>query len=156
LLLVTKRTLRPAAMWSYYQWIRNQVASNTPWDLFAQRLLTAQGSSLENGAANYFVIHQDPRELAETTSQTFLGFSMNCAKCHNHPMEKWTNNDYYGFANLFSRVRFKAGAQDGENIVFAAADGELVQPLTGKPQPPRPLDGKPIAFDIPGDRRETM
>ena len=156
LLLVTKRKLKPAAMWSYYQWIRDQVASNTPWDLFAKRLLTAQGSSLENGAANYFVIHQDPRELAETTSQTFLGFSMNCAKCHNHPMEKWTNNDYYGFANLFSRVRFKAGAQDGENIVFAAEDGELVQPLTGKPQPPRPLDGKAIPFEVPGDRREAM
>jgi hypothetical protein len=118
LLLVTKRKLKPAAMWAYYDWIRKQVASNTPWDQFARGLLTAQGSTLENGAANYFVMHQDPRECAETTSLTFLGFSMNCAKCHNHPMEKWTNNDYYGFANLFSRVRFKAGAQEGDNIVF--------------------------------------
>jgi len=155
LLLVTKRKLKGAAMWSYYGWIRDQVASNTPWDVFAQRLLTAQGSSLENGAANYFVIHQDPRQLAETTAQTFLGFSMNCAKCHNHPMEKWTNSDYYGFANLFARVRFKAGAQDGENIVFAVTDGDLVQPLTGKPQPPRPLDAQPIASGQ-ADRRAPM
>jgi hypothetical protein len=156
LLLVTKRKLRPPAMWSYYKWIRDQVASNTPWDVFARSLLTAQGSTLENGAANYFVIHQDPRECAETTSQTFLGFSMNCAKCHNHPMEKWTNNDYYGFANLLSRVRFKAGTQDGDNIVFAASDGELVQPLTGKPQPPRPLDGRPLAEEFSGDRRTAL
>jgi hypothetical protein len=156
LLLVTKRKLKPAAMWSYYKWIRDQVASNTPWDVFARSLLTAQGSTLENGAANYFVIHQDPRECAETTSQTFLGFSMNCAKCHNHPMEKWTNNDYYGFANLLSRVRFKAGVQDADNIVFAASDGELVQPLTGKPQPPRPLDGQPLPEEFSGDRRTAL
>ena len=71
---------------------------------------------------------------------------MNCAKCHNHPMEKWTNNDYFGFANLFARVRFKNGAGDGENVVFSTDSGELVQPLTGKPQPPRPLDGTPIAL----------
>ena len=107
-------------------------------------LLTAQGSSLENGAANYFVIHQDPRELAETTALTFLGFSMNCAKCHNHPMEKWTNNDYYGFANLFARVAFYKSGSAGmtrQPSSSPPADGELVQPLTGKPQPPRPPDG---------------
>jgi hypothetical protein len=156
LLLVTKRKLKPVAMWAYYKWVRDQVATNTPWDVFARRLLTAQGSSIENGAANYFVIHQDPRELAETTALTFLGFSMNCAKCHNHPMEKWTNDDYYGFANLFSRVRFKNGGEDGENVIFATNEGELVQPLTGKPQPPRPLDGEALAFDTAGDRRVAL
>jgi hypothetical protein len=156
LLLVTKRKLQPAPMWAYYQWIRNAVASNMPWDRFARELLTAQGSSVENGAANYFVIHSDPREAAETTALTFLGFSMNCAKCHNHPMEKWTNNDYYGFANLFSRVRMKNGEQAGENIVFAADEGELVQPLTGKPQAPRPLGGTPLKPEFDGDRRTAL
>jgi hypothetical protein len=156
LLLVTKRKLKPVAMWAYYKWVRDQVATNTPWDVFARRLLTAQGSSIENGAANYFVIHQDPRELAETTSLTFLGFSMNCAKCHNHPMEKWTNDDYYGFANLFSRVRFKNGGTDGDNVVFATNEGELVQPLTGKPQRPRPLDGERLPLDAAGDRRVAL
>ena len=71
-------------------------------------------------------------------------------------MEKWTNNDYFGLANLFSRVRFKNGAGDGENVVFATDAGELVQPLTGKPQPPRPLEGQPIAFDDPRDRRAAL
>ncbi len=156
LLLVSSRKLKPPAMWAYYKFVRDNVATNTPWDEFARRILTAQGSTIENGAGNFFVLHEDPRELSETTSQAFLGFSMNCAKCHNHPMEKWTNNDYFGMANLFARVRFKNGAGDGENVVFSTDSGELTQPLTGKPQPPRPLDGTPIAFDDPRDRRTVL
>ncbi|MEO7318427.1 MAG: DUF1549 and DUF1553 domain-containing protein [Chthoniobacteraceae bacterium] len=156
LLLVSSRKLRPSAMWAYYKFVRDNVATNTPWDEFARRILTAQGSTIENGAGNFFVLHEDPRELSETTAQAFLGFSMNCAKCHNHPMEKWTNNDYFGMANLFARVRFKNGAGDGENVVFSTDSGDLTQPLTGKPQPPRPLDGTPIAFDDPRDRRAVL
>ena len=157
LLLVTKRKLPLPAVWAYYKWIRDQVATNTPWDQFARRLLMARGSTLENGAANYFVMTPDPRDLSEKTSVTFLGISTNCARCHNHPMEKWTNNDYYGYANLFARVRFKNGTGgEGDRIVFAADDGDLVQPLTGKPQLPRPLAGKTLAQDFAGDRREAL
>ncbi len=156
LLLVSSRKLKPSAMWAYSKFVRDNVATNTPWDEFARRILTAQGSTIENGAGNFFVLHEDPRELSETTAQAFLGFSMACAKCHNHPMEKWTNNDYFGYANLFARVRFKNGATDGENVVFSTDSGELTQPLTGKPQPPRPLDGERIAFDDPRDRRAVL
>jgi hypothetical protein len=157
LLLVTKRKLPMPAMWAYYRWIRDQVASNTPWDEFARRMLTAQGSTIENGAGNYFVITPDPRDLSEKTAVTFLGISTNCAKCHNHPLEKWTNGDYFAYANLFSRVRMKNGpGGDGDKIIFADDDGELVQPLTGKPQPPRPLGvTEPIA-DTGADRRVAM
>ena len=155
LLLVTKRKLPLPTMWSYYRWVRDQVASNTHWDDFATKLLTAQGSSLDNGAANYFVITPDPRDMSEKTAVTFLGISTNCAKCHNHPMEKWTNNDYFGYANLFARVRMKSGKNE-ERIIFAADDGDLVQPLTGKPQQPRPLGGQPVALDATGDRREAL
>jgi hypothetical protein len=94
--------------------------------------------------------------MAETTSQAFLGMSINCAKCHNHPMEKWTNDEYFGFANLFARVRAKSGPVEGERIIFAAASGDLPQPRTGRPQPPRPLDGRPMALDDPGDRRDML
>src|SRR5207247_9573425 len=73
LLLVTKRKLPLSAVWAYYKWIRDQVATNTPWDEFARRLLTAHGSTLENGAANYFVMTPDPRDMSEKTSVTFLG-----------------------------------------------------------------------------------
>jgi hypothetical protein len=153
LLLVNSEKLRPAAMWSYYHWIRNNVAANTPWNQFARDLVTATGSTLENGAANFFVLHQDPPELAETVSVAFLGMSINCAKCHNHPLEKWTNDQYYGMANLFARVRSKEAAGDGNRIVFPVTSGEWVQPRTGKPQPPRPLDGKTVPMESEADRR---
>ena len=119
-------------------------------------LVTATGSTLENGAANFFVLHQDPPELAETVSVAFLGMSINCAKCHNHPLEKWTNDQYYGMANLFARVRSKEAAGDGNRIVFPVTSGEWVQPRTGKPQPPRPLDGEPVPMDSEADRREHL
>jgi len=156
LLLVQSKNLKPAAMWSYYRWVRNNVAANTPWDALVRRIMTAQGSTLENGGANFFVLHDDPRLMAETTSQAFLGMSINCARCHNHPMEKWTNDEYFGFANLFARVRTKAGTTDGENVVFVANQGDVIQPLRGKPQPPRPLEGKALPIDDESDRRDEL
>jgi hypothetical protein len=156
LLLVQSKKLKTPAMWSYYTWIRNHVEANTPWDKFVREIVTAQGSTLVNGAGNFFVLHDDPRTMAETTSQAFLGMSINCAKCHNHPMEKWTNDQYYKMANLFARTRSKVGTGDGDQIIFAAASGDLVQPLTGKPQIPEPLDGKPMPMDSQDDRREHL
>lgn len=156
LLLVNSEKLRPPAMWAYYTWIRNQVEANTPWDEFARQVVTAKGSTLENGATNFFVLHQDAPDVSETTTVAFLGMSVNCARCHNHPLEKWTNNQYYALANLFARVKLKAAPGDGNTIVFAAAEGDLIQPLTGKPQPPTPLDGEPLPLDAPQDRRRHL
>lgn len=156
LLLVNSERLRPPAMWAYYSWIRNQVEANAPWDEFARQVITAQGSTLENAAANYFVLHPDPLEMTETTTLAFLGMSINCARCHNHPLEKWTNNQYYAMANLFARVRLKSAPGDGNTIVFAASEGDLVQPLTGKPQPPTPLDGQPLPLESTDDRRIAL
>lgn len=151
LLLVNSEKLDKAAMWSYYSWIRANVSANTPWDEFARKLVTAQGSTLENGATNFFVLHQDPLELNETISQAFLGMSINCARCHNHPLEKWTNDQYFGMANLIARVRLKDG--NGNLTVYAAPEGDLVQPLSGLVRTPTPLDGKPIPMDSTEDRR---
>ena len=157
LLLVNSEKLRSPALWSFYTWIRNQVAANTPWDRFVRAIVTAKGSTLENGAANFFVLHEDPTDMAETTSLAFLGMSVGCARCHNHPMEKWTNDQYYAFANLFARVRAKDGVGDGYRTIYIADSGDLVQPLRGRPQPPRPLDGEAIASDAAtGDRREAL
>ncbi len=153
LLLVNSEKLQPPAMWSYYEWIRNRVAANTPWDEFARALVTATGSTLENGAANFFVLHQDPPDLAETVSVAFLGMSINCAKCHNHPLEKWTNDQYYGMASLFARVRSKEAPGTGNRIVYPVTSGEWMQPRTGRPQPPQPLDGEALSFDAEADRR---
>jgi hypothetical protein len=157
LLLVNGDKLTPPSMWSYYNWIRRNVAANTPWDVMVRNLLTATGSTLENGAGNFFILNDEPTKLAETVSVAFLGTSIACAKCHNHPLEKWTNYEYYAFANLFSRVRTKNGAQADERVLFSATDGDLVQPLTGKAQPPRPLDVvTPVSMTSGEDRRVPM
>jgi hypothetical protein len=156
LLLVNSAKLKPAAVWAYYDWIRGNVAANTPWDEMAREVVTARGSTLRNGAANFYVLHDDPRAMTETTSQAFLGMSVTCAKCHNHPLEKWTNDQYYKMANLFARVRVKDGSRAGESVVFTSTDGDLVQPLRGKPQIPAPLDGKPVPISWRGDRREPL
>ncbi|HSI12062.1 MAG TPA: DUF1553 domain-containing protein [Chthoniobacter sp.] len=156
LLLVNSDKLPEVPMWSYYQWIRRQVELNTPWDDLVRNLLTATGSTEQNGAGNFFVLHDEPTKLAETVSVAFLGMSINCAKCHNHPMEKWTNDQYFAFANLFSRVRQKNGGQPNERVIFADTTGDLVQPLRGKPQPPTPLDAKAISLTSPEDRRVPM
>jgi hypothetical protein len=156
LLLVSSKKLPASTMWAYHAWIRNQVSANTPWDKFARQVVTARGGTIENGAGTFFILQDDPTEMAQTASQAFLGMSIQCARCHNHPMEKWTNDQYYAFANLFSRVRAKTGSRAGDTIIFTAPDGELLQPLTNRPRPPQPLDGTAISFDDPRDRREAL
>jgi hypothetical protein len=156
LLLVNSDKLPPTAMWAYYNWIRKNVAANQPWDVMVRDLLTSTGSTLENGGGNFFLLHDEPTRMAETVSMAFLGFSINCAKCHNHPMEKWTNDEYFGFANLFARVRAKNGVATDERIIFSATDGDLVQPLTGRPQAPKPLDAQPISLTARDDRRVPL
>ena len=126
LLLVSSKKLPMPAVWSFYRFIRQSVVDNIAWDEFARRVLTAKGSTLANGAGNYFVLHRDPIDLTENASMAFLGMSLTCARCHNHPLEKWTQDQYYGMANLFSRVSLKDGDQgSGDVIVSAAADGEV-------------------------------
>ncbi len=159
--LISGKRLRPQAVKAYYQWLRKKIETNTPWDQIVREVVTAQGSSYTNGATNFFALHQTPEDMAENVSQAFLGLSIGCAKCHNHPLEKWTNDQYYAMANLFSRVRAKGWGGDARNgdglrTLFLATSGELIQPLTGTAQPPTPLDGTPLAFDNPTDRREHL
>lgn len=156
LLLVSSEKLAPPAMWSYFRWIREQVEANTPWDQFVRKIVTAKGATLENGGANFFVLHADPLDLSETTTVAFLGMSVNCARCHNHPLEKWTNNQYYAMANLYSRVRLKTTGAAGNVEVFSTSTGDLIQPLSGKPQPPAPLDATPLPAESARDRREYL
>ncbi len=158
LLLLSGEKLRPQALKSFYAYIRQNVADNTPWDEFVRQIVLAKGSTFDNGAANFYSLHQDPLDMAETTSMAFLGMSIQCAHCHDHPLEKWTNNDYYGFASLFARVRgkgwggdFRSG--DGHRVIFLDDESEILQPRTGKPQPPKPLDGQPLTLESVEDRR---
>ncbi len=152
LLLVSTRKLPQPAVWSFHQFIRQAVADNRPWDRFARDVLTASGSDLDNGAAGYFVIHKDISDLTEATSLTFLGMSITCCRCHNHPLEKWTQDQYWSLANLFSRVALKNGDR-GEVLVQVLPFGDVPHPRRGVAMPPAPLDGKPLPPDSTIDRR---
>ena len=161
LFLISSKKLRPLALKAYYDWLRGEIEKITPWDQLVRQVIAAKGDTLKNGAANFYSIHQDPETMAENVSQAFMSLSINCAKCHNHPLEKWTNDQYYSFANLFARVRAKgwggdARSGDGARTLFIADRGDLIQPRTGKPQPPAPLDGQAIASDSTEDRREAL
>jgi hypothetical protein len=156
LLLVSSRKLRTPVMWAFYNWIRDSVKENKPWDQFARDIFTGAGSTRRNGALNYFALHKDPIELSENVTQAFLGQRLTCARCHNHPLEKWTQKQYYQFTNLFARVGLKNGDTPGEFIVYPKAAGDVNHPRLLRPLAPAPLDGKPMALDAPGDRREHL
>ena len=87
-------------MWAFYDGIHDSVKANKPWDEFAREIFTGAGSTRENGALNYFVLHKDPIDLTETTTQAFLGQRITCARRHNHPLEKCPQKQHFHMANL--------------------------------------------------------
>ncbi len=156
LFLVSSKKLPAPAMWSFYAAIRKSVADDVPWDKFARSIVTAKGDTQTNGLGNYFVLHRDPVDLTESASMAFLGLSLTCARCHNHPMEKWTQNQYYGMANLFARVKLKDGGGSGDVVVMPAPEGDIHHPRTGAILPPQPLDARALPVSDRGDRREAF
>jgi hypothetical protein len=153
LLLVSSRKLAPNAMWSFYNWIRASVKNDKPWNTMVNEIFTGTGDTLQNGALNYFVIHKDPIDLTENATLAFMGQRLTCARCHNHPLEKWTQKQYFQMANIFSRVGLKSGNQAGDMVVFSKVSGDIDHPRLLKPLAPTPLDGRPMALDSPEDRR---
>ena len=164
LLLVSSNHLSSDEMWSYYNWIRDSVASDKPWNRFVSQVVTATGKTLENGAANYWLIHRDPLDISENMAQAFMGINISCAHCHNHPLAKWTQKDYYGMANLFARVRLKTFAPTTlrtavgpifNNVtVYSAPTGEFMDDRLMIPLPPKPLDAAALSSQMPGDTRQ--
>jgi hypothetical protein len=153
LMLVSSRKLGAVGMQSFYNYIRDSVKQNKPWDKFATEIITSSGSTRQNGALNYFVLHKDPIELTENVTQAFLGQRLTCARCHNHPLEKWTQKQYYQMVNLFARVGLKNGNTMGETVVFARTSGDVNHPRLLKPLNPTPLDGTEMSLDSTEDRR---
>lgn len=161
ILMINGTLLRPDAIKSYYQFVRGSVEKNTPWDQFVREVITAKGNSLDQGATNFYALSQDPETMTENACQAFLALSIGCAKCHNHPLEKWTNDQYYAMANMFARVRAKgwggdSRSGDGKRTLVVLERGDLIQPSTGKPQPPAPLDAPAIDSNLTTDRREYL
>lgn len=152
LLLISSRKLPMPAVRSFHHFVRQSVKDDKPWDRFARDILTVRGNTLQNGQANYFMLHKDISDLTESTAVTFMGMSITCARCHNHPLEKWTQDQYWSMANLFSQIAIKNGDRAGEFSIQSTSDGDVLHPRRGVPMPPTPLDGKPAS--AANDRRE--
>lgn len=140
----------------YYDWLKDQFARNVPMDKLTQDLLTAKGGTFANPAANFYKVETDVLKLSENVAQVFMGMRMQCAQCHNHPFDRWTMNDYYGFAAFFAQVGRKTGEDQRETVVFDRGNGGVRHPVGNRDIPPKFLGadgGKPEAGQ---DRREVM
>lgn len=107
LLKIEERQLDQNGMKVFHGWIRESIAKNKPLDVFARELIAARGSTYQNPPANWWRANRDTITRAENTAQVFLGTRLNCAQCHNHPFERWTQDDYYDWAGLFARIDYK-------------------------------------------------
>ncbi len=149
------------AVFNYDNWIREQFRQNRPYDQFVRDLLTAQGSTWENGAVTLFRDRRTPDERTTLVSQLFLGIRLECAKCHHHPFEKWAQEDFYSFAAYFARVGRKGVGlsppiSGGEEIFITVGKGSVSHPVTGEVLPPRPLFGTAPPAEETDDWREAL
>ena len=139
----------------YYNWLQDKVSRNVPVNEWVQELLGATGGTFKNPATNYYQNETDILKVSENVAQVFMGMRVQCSQCHNHPFDRWTMNDYYGFAAFFSQVGRKGTDDPREVIVFNSGGGEVTHPLTKQVMKPKFLGG--AEPDVVGkDRRLVM
>jgi hypothetical protein len=133
LLEVNRKFLGEKGAWVFRDWIYRSIAQNKPYDRFVREILTASGDALQNPPASYFRIIREPTTATENTTQLFLGVRFSCNKCHDHPFERWTQNQYYQMAAFFSQVGVKPADQPEDEVVYDKAVADpIIQPRTGK------------------------
>lgn len=155
----TRKFVGDKGVWQYRDWIRRSLAENKPYDQWVREVLTAQGSTFENPAANFFRIAKNPKVAMETTTQVFLGIRMVCAQCHDHPFEQWTQNQYYQMAAFFSTIGVKEGLDSQEEIVYVKRNEEernIKHPKSGSIVPAKYLFGDSKGLSQEGDRRDDL
>ena len=158
LLMVNGKFLGPEGAAGYRQWIRQAIAENRPYDQFVRELFTSTGSNRQQPGGSYFKVLRTPDLMAETSSQLFMGVRFNCNKCHDHPFERWTQDNYYGWAAFFRDVRLAKDPESGDRtiggsavegaqplfeVVDDGAAGQVLHARTGKASDPRfPFEAK--------------
>lgn len=139
----------------YSQWLTDKFARSVPIDQMVRELLSGTGGTFSNPETNFYQIERDTLKTAENVAQVFMGIRTQCAQCHNHPFDRWTMDDYYGFAAFFSQIGRKQGEDYRETIVFNRAGGEVNHPVGGRQMAPKFLGGE--TPDTKGkDRREVL
>jgi hypothetical protein len=167
LLRSEEKTLDRKGVEVFHEWIRRNIREGRPLNEFARELIAARGSTYAEPAANYYRALREPYARAEATAQVFLGVRLQCAKCHNHPFERWTQDDYHRFAAFFARIDYRILENnrrdkldkhefDGEQIVYQNRDGELPHPLTKEPLRPRFLGAETPDLGPEGDRLAAL
>ncbi len=151
LLQVNAKFLGREGSETFRDWIHQEIASNTPYDQFVSRIITATGSNRENPPASYYKILRDPESLMENTTHLFLATRFNCNKCHDHPFERWTQDQYYEMAAFFARTDLKTDPESGDRkiggsavesarplyeVVYDRPEGEMLHQRTSAIAPP--------------------
>ncbi len=142
-------------MFLYYNWLVDKLSKNMPMDEMVQELLGASGGTFKNAATNFYQLTNETLPLTENVAQVFMGIRVQCAQCHNHPFDRWTQNDYYSFAAFFAQIGRKQGEDYRETIIFNSGGGEVNHPVGGRAMPPKFLGGE--VPDVRGkDRRVVL
>jgi hypothetical protein len=162
-----RRAIQAKGTYSFHLWLRDRIARNVPFDAVARDIVSAKGSTFVNPPVNFFRNDRVAKEaeiVAQNTAQVFLGVRIACARCHNHPFEKWTQDDYYGLTAFFSRLTSKtdplnpriARFNTGALVIEDDRSGETIHPRTNKVARPK-FPGGPVA-EIPagGERRAVF
>ncbi|MDX1931425.1 MAG: DUF1553 domain-containing protein [Capsulimonadales bacterium] len=152
----SRNALGDKGLIAFNRWLRDSVATNKPWNRLTRELVLASGSTFDNGPANYYRASAGPEALTETTAQVFLGVRIQCARCHNHPYERWKQDQYYRLAAFFARVRTKDGANPDEKVIHTAGTGDVTHPRTKQAVTPAALDATPLPATFAGDRRRAL
>ncbi|MFK7909155.1 MAG: PSD1 and planctomycete cytochrome C domain-containing protein [Akkermansiaceae bacterium] len=138
----------------YHNWLRDRIASNTPFNEIISELLMSKGGTFSNPATNFYQVELDNKKLTENVAQVFMGTRIQCAQCHNHPFDRWTMDDYYSFAAFFSQVKRKRAEDPREQIIFDGG-GDIKHPVTGKNAAPKYLGGESVR-ETKKTRRELV
>jgi hypothetical protein len=166
LLRAEEKVLDRKGVTVFHHWVRQAIEDGKPLNEFARELIAGRGSTYADPPANFYRALRDPQVRAEAVAQVFLGLRLQCAKCHNHPFDRWTQDDYYGLAAFFPRVEYRVVENnrrdkldthefDGEQIVWLAREGEVTHPRTGATVRPR-LPGSAESVDPDGDRLTAL
>ena len=156
LLRSNRKFMSYKGMLTFRGWLREAIEDNRPYDELVHELIVASGSTLDVPAASYFRAARDPKEAMETTTQLFMGVRMVCAQCHDHPFERWTQDQYYEMTAFFAGLGVRPGFRTGEEIVFEKRrDAEQLHPKTNAVVPAKymvPVEGAPEPGQGPGRR----
>jgi hypothetical protein len=159
-LKIHRRALGEKGLASFNGWLKQALRDNRPFDEVVRELLVSQGNLYTSGPVAFYFVDQTPETLAETTAQVFLGVRLQCAKCHHHPFEVWSQDDYYGLAACFARVQRKdtkeGGRYGGAQAVTLAATGSVANPATGAPAVPSLLGTPLTELPATSDERAAL